>query len=264
MTTFTFGGVSSTTIPEIEVLRVRRPLVADRRDEFVAVPGREGAWLFPEKPGMRTITLDLHLLAETFEDRRSAVIEMADLLDVAGMARLIVDDEADRFHLARLASAPDPEEWLTAATFSVDFVAEPYSQALEISESEHPLVATTDAPFSFTVPDRVEGVPVVELIANGGTVTMFTLTLNGETLIYEGPTIASGDAVTISTLAYVVTAGLNGDAELDGTFDPDDLSMSGVSGDFPYVVPGDNEGSLTRTGAATSVTVRCSWRRRSR
>lgn len=264
-TTFTFDGISSTTIPELLVTAVRRPLVAGRRDEYVEVPGREGFWLFPEKAGSRTITLEADLLAASFADRRAAVIALADLLDApAALAKLVVDDEPDRFHRCRLASAPDPEEWLTHAAFAVDLTAEPYAQA--IAATEETWSATSGVAHNFTPTDTVYGIPELEVTAVGGTVTSLVANVNGDTLTYAigGTGLTAGQSLTISTLGYVVTRGLSGDADLDGTFDPADLDMATVSGDFGYIATGANAVTLTRTGTATSLTATLRWRRRFR
>lgn len=265
MTTFTFDGVSSTTIPELEVLRVRRPLVAGRRDDFVSVPGREGFWLFTERPGSRMISLELHVLGDTFADRRAAVIAVADLLDAPeGLARLVVDDEPDRFHLCRLGSNPDPEEWLSSGRFSVDMIAEPFAQA--ITPSVESLTLTSATPATFTIPDKVYGIPEIELTATGGTVTAFTLEVNGLALTYAAPSLGltAGQILTVSTVGYTVTRGASIDPDLVGTFDPDDLDMGGVSGDFGYLVPGLNTVEVTRTGTAGTIAATIRWRERSR
>lgn len=264
-TTFTFDGVSSTTIPELLVTRVRRPLVATRRDEYVEVPGREGFWLFPEKAGSRILTLELDLLAAGFAARRAAVIALADLLDrPATLAKLIVDDEPDRFHRCRLASAPDPEEWLTHAAFAVELMAEPYAQA--ITPTEETWTATSAVAHNFTPADDVYGIPEIEVTANGGTVTSLVLNVNGDVLTYAlgGTGLTAGQTITISTLAYVLTRGTSGDPDLDGTFDPDDLDMATVSGDFGYVAAGLNTITATRTGSALTLGVTVRWRQRSR
>lgn len=265
MTTFTFDGIDSATIPELLVIRVRRPLVGNRRDEFVEVPGREGFWLFPEKAGARTLTIEFDLLATTFEDRRAAVIELADLLDrPAGLARLIVDDEPDRFHLCRLSSAPDPDEWLTHGAFSVDLTAEPFAQFL--TASSEVFAASSGVAHPFAIPDTVDAIPEVELTANGGTVTGFSLDINGTVLVYGtgGTGLTAGQTLTVSTLSYTVTRGVSEDPDLDGSFDPADLDMATVSGDFGDLVPGSNSITVTRSGTATTVGVTVRWRRRSR
>lgn len=265
-TTFTLDGVDSSTIHELAVLRVRRPLVGARRDDFVKIPGREGFWLFTEKAGGRVLTLELQILADSFAGRRAAVIALADLLDSpAGLAELVVSDEPDRFHRCRLMDSPDPEEWLShTGTFSVDLMAEPYAYAL--TPSTEIFTATSGVAHPFVVPDNVYGIPEIEVTATGGTVTSLVVNLNGDTLTYASPSTAlsAGQSRTISTLGYVVTDGLSGDPNLDGTFNPANLNMAGVSGDFGYIVPGANTITLTRTGTAGSLAVTIRWRERSR
>lgn len=265
-TTFTINGVSSTTIPELLVTRVRRPLVATRRDEYVEIPGREGFWLFPEKAGSRTITLELDLLAASFAARRAAVIAVADLLDSpAGLSKLIVDDEPDRFHRCRLASAPDPDEWLVHGAFAVDFTAEPYAQ------QNTPTVQTFAAAGSgvaqlWTPTDKVYGIPEIEVTANGGTVTSLVLSLNGDVLTYAIPGVGltAGQVLTISTVGFTVTRGVSTDTDLVGAIVPANLDMTTVSGDFGYIVAGANTITATRTGSATTLGLTIRWRRRSR
>ncbi len=263
-TTFTFDGISSTTIPELLVVRVRRPFVAKRRDDFVEVPGREGFWLFQEQPGARMLTIEFDFLADSFDDRRAAVTALADLLDGPdGLAELIFSDEPDRFHRARLASEPDPEEWLTRAAFSVDLIAEPYALALEISEESY--TAATGVSHPFSIPDTIGAPCEVEILANGGTLTGLVIVANGETLVRGlGVTVFDGETITFSTLSYTATIGPSIDTDLDGTFDPDNLSMSTVSGDFPVIVAGANTIAVTRTGTAATMTITVRWRRRFR
>jgi predicted phage tail component-like protein len=266
MTTFTFDGVSSTTIPELLVKRVRRPLVAARRDEFVKIPGREGFWLFPEQAGSRTLTIELDILADSFEDRRAAVIALADLFDSPEeLANLIVDDEPDRFHRCRLSSDPDPEEWLNHAEASIDLIAEPYAYALTPSVETFSAISSGSAQ-AFSVPDTVYGIPEIEVTANAGTVTSLVVELNGYTLTYGlGATgLTAGQTLTISTIGYVVTRGTSGDPNLVGDFVPANLDMATVSGDFGYIAGGSNALRVTRTGTAVSLDVLVRWRRRSR
>lgn len=263
MTTFSFAGTAvADAVPELEVIRVRRPIVATRRDEFVDVPGRAGFWLFAEEGGARTLTIDVDILAASFEERRAAVVALADLLEQPGMSALIIDDEPDRFHLARLGNAPDLDEWLVHGAASIDFVCDPYSYATTPSTASYAPTSATPQPF--TVPDTVHGIPVVEITANAGTIVGFELTLGGFTLVYAG-TIASGATITINSIGYTITTGASIDTDLDGTFDPDDLSMTTMSGDFPIIDPGDNSLVFRKlAGTATSATVAIEWRRRSR
>lgn len=262
-TVVTFGGVASTTIDGLIATQVNRPLRGDVRDDLVQVPGREGFWLFQELPGQRVIVVEFSLLSDDYETRREAVIAIADWLDREGLQELIIDDEPDRFHQARLRQAPDPDEWLNAATFDVEFVCQPYSLATAISEEN--LVCSDGVAETFSAPDKVQGIPVVEVTAKGGDLEGFDLDVNGEVLIY-GDTVVEDATVTISTLSYTVTLGTNDDTNLEGTFDPDDLNMAEVSGDFPIIVTGTNSVTVDFGAGSTATTAEVDiyWRRRSR
>lgn len=262
-TVVTFGGVASDTIDGLICSQVSRPLRGEIRDDIVQVPGREGFWLFEELPGQRVIVVELSIVADDFEARREAVIATADWLDQAGLQELIIDDEPDRFHLARLRQAPDPDEWLNAAAFEVEFVCQPYSYATVISEEN--LVCSDGAAETFSAPDKVQGIPIVEVTAKGGDLEGFDLDVNGEVLTY-GDTLVEDATITISTLSYTVTTGTNIDTQLEGTFDPDDLDMASVSGDFPIIVAGTNSVTVDFGSGSTATTVEVDiyWRRRSR
>jgi Phage tail protein len=193
------------------------------------------------------------------------VIALADLLDSpTDLAKLIVNDEPDRFHRCRLASAPDPDEWLNHGAFAVDLTAEPYAQA--ITPTTESYNATSSAAHNFTPGDKVYGIPEIEVTANGGTITSLVVNLNGDVLTYAlgGTGLTAGQSLTISTLGYVVTRGLSGDSDLDGTFNPANLDMSTVSGDFGYIAAGANTLTLTRTGSAATIGTTIRWRERSR
>lgn len=264
MTGFTFDGVASSTIAELNVLRVRRPLAGDRRDTYVDIPGRAGFYLFAEEPGRRVITLELDIGAGTFAERRTAVRAVADLFDRPGLCELIVDDEPTIFHRCRLASTPDPEEWLNSAGFAVELVAEPYGY--ETTVSTETWTASTGVAHTFTPPDTVSAELELEVTATGGTVTSLIVNVNGDILTYAlgGTGLAAGEKLTISGISYTVTRGASTDTDLDGTFDPDDLDMATVSGDFGDLIAGANSITLTRTGTATTLAAVARWRRRYR
>lgn len=265
ISTFTFAGIDSSTIPGLLVTRVRRPLAAARRDEYVTVPGREGFWMFQEQPGARTISIEVDIQTTDNATRRAAVIALADLFDTPdGVAQLIIDDEPDRFHRCRLASTPDPDEWLEHAAAVIELTAEPYSQAL--TPSVETFAATSGVTHHFDVADKVHGIPEIELTAVAGNITGLTLTVNGVAIVYGGGGIglAAGQTLTISTLAYTVTRGGSGDTLLDGSFDAELLDMATVSGDFGFVIPGANTVTVIWTGTATAVTTVIRWRRRAR
>lgn len=265
MTDLNLNGVAlSTAVPEALVLKVARQLAGARRNVFVDVPGRSGSWVFVEQPGDRTLIATLDILATTFADRRDAIRRLAYWADVGAVARLIVDDEPDRFHSAILDASVDPAEWLTAVEqLEVPFRVGPYAEAVALSIET--LLVSGGSPDSgtFVAPDTVEGLPVVEIRPTNGTMTELTWTLNGNALTF-GETLLDEETVTISSISDTVTLGVSGDVDLTGAFVPAAVAMGSVSGDFGRIVEGVNAWSLQWTGTATTATVTVTWRERFR
>lgn len=262
-TDLTLNGVAlSAAVPTALVLRVERELVGRRRYSDVEVPGRAGSWRFDEEPGNRALRVWIDIQAESFEARRDAVRELAYWADVGTTAALIVSDEPDRYHEAILADGADVEEWLVRAEIPLRFVVGPYSLASTVSTES--LTANTNPDSgTFAIPDTVTAEPVVEITPAGGAMTSFVLIVNGYTLTWEGD-VASGETLTISSISDTVTLGPNDDVNLTGAFDTADLDMADVAGEFPLLLEGTQQWSISWTGAATSLGIVFTWRERSR
>lgn len=261
----TLAGVAlSSAVPEALVVKPTRPLVGRRRDVFIDIPGKAGAWTFPEQPGDRTLEFDIDIQAASFEERRAAVVALADWCDLGARAALIVSDEPDRYHEVILDNDPNPDEWLVAGTITLEFRAGPYSLSTVISSETLAVAGAGSDTDTFTIPDTIWAEPVIEVTPTNGTITGFTITINGVALSYTGPTITSGNTVTINTISDTVTSGASGDTMLTGAYNPGALLMGLVSGEFPILDPGENTWALTWDGTATTVTVEITWRRRYR
>lgn len=259
MTTASLNGVALATIPEVELLRPRRPFTTPRH-RLIEVPGRAGAILFPDEPGDRIVTLELHIAAASLAAREAAVEALAEWCYVGTRSQLIIDDKPDRYEDAILDGSVDPDEWLVTAKPVIPFRCGPYAYA--IATSTEALTATTNPDSdTFTVPDNVAARPVIELTPAGGNLTAFTLTVNGDPISWSG-TLAAGNTLTISSLAEVVTLGASIDTELTGAYDANAVDLADVAGTFPELVPGSNTWSLSWTGTATSVAIDIEWRER--
>lgn len=265
MTDLNLNGVAlSTAVPDALVLKVARQLAGARRNVFVDVPGRSGSWVFPEQPGDRTLVATLDVSSASFADRRAAIRALAYWADVGAVARLIVDDEPDRYHEAILDASTDPAEWLTyVEQLELPFRVGPYALAIALSVETLAVSGGSPESSTFVAPDTVEGVPVVEITPTDGTMTELTWTLNGNALTF-GETLLSGETVTISSLSDTVTLGVSGDVDLTGAFVPAAVAMGAVSGDFGRIIEGVNAWSLQWTGTATTATVTVTWRERFR
>lgn len=255
------GQTLSADVPEAMVLDVRRPLVGTRRHTRVEIPGRAGTVTFDEEPGDRVLDIEVDLQGDTFADRRDSVRRLARWAEVGTTARLVFDDEPDRYYDALLDNAPDAIERLRHGAATLKFAVGPYSSAIELTEIV--LSATTNPDGdNLEVTDEVYAEPIIEITANGGTVTALTVQINDDALTWAGTPLAAGDVLTISAIADVVTLGANDDVDLTGAFDEDAVDMADLSGRFPVLLPGTNPWSISWTGSATSLTIVITWRER--
>lgn len=250
-------------VPEALVLDVVRPLVGTRRHTPVDIPGRPGSVIFDEEPGDRVIQVPMDLEADGFTDRRDAVRRLARWADIGTGAVLVIDDEPDRYHVALLENDDDVLERLCYGAATLRFRVGPYALADELSTVSTSATTNPDSD-TFNITDEVTAEPVVELTPAGGTLTGFTLTVNGYSLTWAGGPIVAGDTITISAISDTVTLGSNEDVDLTGSFDEADVDMADVSGEFPLLLEGPNAWSLSWTGTATSVAVVFTWRERFR
>ena len=259
----TLNGVAlSSAVPDAIVLRPARHLVGPRRHQALDVPGRAGPWIFGEQPGAGTVELAVSIQSASLAARRAAVSALADWVDLDATARLIVDDLADRYYDAILITDPDVEEWLNSADITLAFLTGPYSLAVSTS-SQAVTASSSPSSSSFSIPDEIGPEAVFELTPAGGTLDSFTLTVNGETLNYGGPSVTAGNTVTVSGISDTVTLGLNADTDLTGAYAGTEV-LGDVTGTFPDLVAGSNDWSLSWEGAATSVVIDITWRRRYR
>lgn len=259
----TLDGNASSGVSGLIVQRVMRQMVGEIRDVYEAVPGRDGAWLFPELSGMRNIQLTCKIVSDSGANRRAAVRAAADWMETPDAVQLVVDDEPDRYYIAKLADAPSPDEMVHRADFQIGFKAQPYAYALTTSSQS--VTAASGVNQTYTAPDNVSAFPIVEITPVGGNLNGFTLVYNGLYLVYEG-VLSSGSTLTISSLTYTVTEGANLDTELTGAVDYDSVDMNDVSGDFPVVKPGTNNYSIVPGAGSTntSTIIVTTWRRRYR
>ncbi len=260
----TWDGDPSSVFTGLYIRTMRRRMLGELRDVRVVMPGRDGAWLFNERRGVRLITAECTLV-EGPDTRHDEIVAVADWLDRQGERELIISDQPDRFWLASLAADPDPEEWRSLGKFTLEWAAQPY--AFAVATSSQAVTATGAASGidadSFTIPDDVQAYPEVEIRPLNGTLTAFNLTILGTSLTWEG-LITSGNRETISSISYTVVSGASVDTDLVGIYNVANLDMAYVDGEFPLLQPGLNSWSFNWDGTATNIAITIRWRRRYR
>lgn len=257
------GTTSSSAVPELEVVYVKRQLLGERRDVFVDVAGKPGSYAFAEEPGDRYVRIGFDIAGATFEDRRDAVRRFAEFADTpSGPVPLAFDDEPGRYSEAVLVSGLDVEEWLVRGSGELEYRVGPYSLD-DTATTQTLLLSGSPDSDSWAAADEIIAYPIIELTPTNGTLLSFSLEMNGDILTWAG-LVLGDNTLTISSISATVTSGANVDVNLTGTFNVTDLEMSDVDGVFPLIVPGSNTLALTWTGTATNITVDVTWRRRYR
>lgn len=255
-----WNGVSSATIPELVFSNPIREMLGSHRGSFLEIPGRTGAWYYPNVRGRRLITVPGFIQASTWPaGRRNAVTAVADWLDQDAESRLILGDDPSVFYLAVITDPGDVTEWRELGSFQLVWNCQPYSFAINPSVSSHVVdQSQTDV---FDLGNLVTLAPVIVITPTNGTITAFNLTLNGDTLQWAGGTIALGNSLTINSISSVVTTGMSIDIELTGAYVPGDLSMTQVYGAFPFVRPGSNTLTYSQiSGTATVINIDINYR----
>jgi predicted phage tail component-like protein len=262
-TDVTWNGTDLSTVADFAVLNVIRPMMPTPRDVRVDVPGRPGTWLYVEKPGDRTIVLEVAYVGDDFADRRDQLAAFARWLHLDGPGRLIVDDASDRYWRGRLSAAPTPSEVLNLARFTVEFVVEPYALSTTVSEvTDTQSAAGVFGPDTFTGGGDVPTPPSIEVSAgSSGMAGGFVLDVNGVELVYSAD-LSADETVTVSSVSSLVLSSVGVDVDLTGAFDPDYVDMRDVSGDFGLIVPGDNNITLTPDGSENGASLTVNYRRR--
>jgi predicted phage tail component-like protein len=230
-----------------------------------SVPGRDGAYYFEERRGLRSIEADCIVVTDDPANRRADVVKVADWLDVRGEARLSFSDQTDRFWLATLASEPDPDEWRLTGRFQINWDVQPYAFSTAIST--HVTTASGAASGSdqdsFVIPDTIDAYPEVSFVPSGGLITSLRFVLNNDEITWNG-LLANNNTLVISSISDTITKGLSTDLELTGAYDQNALSMEDADGVFGLLVPGTNTWLVDWSGPATAITITFKWRRRYR
>lgn len=258
----TWNGTASSAYSGFYVNRVDRGAWGNPRSVDLDVPGRAGSWHFTEQRGLRQVSVTCTLVASAVSARRDSLAEVFDWIDVIGRKELYFSDQTDRYWSASLSSGINVDEAVRLGRFTIQFDAEPYALASALTEEcfTGVTVPSDSDTFSMTGPVSVD--PEITIVPTGGTLTAFTLTVNGDALSWSG-TVANGATLTISSISSTVLQGASGDTMLTGAFDTSALDMTDVSGFFPVLVPGTNSWSIADvTGGCTSLTICFKYRKR--
>lgn len=255
----TIDGVASSTIPEFICNSIKRQLVGARRHTLEEVPGLEGAWLFPEEPGLKEITLECDLLADSFPTgRRAAARAIAAWAEKFTWVKMICGDDPDWFNWVILNDGSDLDEWRHLAEFDLVFLAAPYAISNSIS-THNEVSATASKTFNVNVGGSVKTYPVIEFDP-ATSVSGVTITINGRTIEYT-PSAPFNTNRTFNSIAKITEIGANTDVNIEGDWSGANLSMGPmVQIQYPSFLPGVNSVQIETPSGGWEVDI--SWRNR--
>lgn len=251
---FTFDGTHSSA-KDLKVLRIHRSVLPGSRHRFQEVPGRAGAYLFPEEPGDRAVVALCGLVGASQGDLISQERNVAEWLLTRSRERLVLDDDPSWWLNAIVVNPAEVTDALDLGQFEVEFRCDPYVYALNESSASASLGASVTFA-SAEVPD----VPVRIVVYATGTVVGPSVTVGGTTIGYAG-TIVAGEAIiwdSVDLLSLLVD-GATATAARDGTWDSSLGTPILPQGTFPVASQGTVAVLTAGSGTATVVVF---WRPR--
>lgn len=261
--TIVWNEVSSAIVPELVLSQVWRPLLGASRNIHTYIPGRAGTWVTAGKPGLRHLRVEGYVQAASPAARRDAIEAVANWLDVEGEAHLVISDMPDRFYLATLNDMNDPNEWRETGTLELYWDIQPYS--FDETISTEAWTSDADDNHTFSPGLGVPAWPVIYITPTNGTLTDFTIENNGDTLVVDDVSVASGNTIVVNSIVPIVyyDNSMSYDAELTGAFPLGSVVLVGVSGVFPTLLPDivNNIHFVKTGGTATAFTVNVEYRK---
>jgi len=126
-----------------------RQLLPAVNDRYLEIPDRHGSYHFPGELQDRIIELECAFMGVSRENLREKARQIAAWLYTKERTILSFDDDPDRYYLAKLDGAIDPEQLSVLATFSLVFRCEPLAYGAEIQENFISDAATITNPGTF-------------------------------------------------------------------------------------------------------------------
>ena len=259
----TWNGIASTDVPGLVIGKILRDPIGEIRTAMIPVPGRDGAWVFPQNRGMRSMVVEAFIEEPTTLELRATNVLFSDWLDVLGQAYLQISDDPGVFYEAVLESVTEDDAWRGVGIYTITWALQPYalSDAIEVEA----WTADDNDVHIWDPQLGIEVFPVIQVTPTNGTLEGFQLITNDSFLTYFG-SVADDATITINSISLVVLLGVSGDGMLTGAYNPAAISMQYVDGEFPVLYPGgNNEVHFIKTGGtATTINISVSYRKKIR
>lgn len=240
---FSFNGTESSTF-NLVCKSVKRPLLPAVKIKRVDLPGASGAYDFYDNEySIRQVTMRIVYLGENYEELRTRARSIAAWLSTSNWAKLIINDESDKYYLAKVTSDIDLESLFEAGIAEIIFDCQPFAYAVTEKKEEFNVNVLTNYNFVNPGTRRIDykSPPGSKFkITIDGSWSTLSLAMNGKTLNYT----EAGNGILIfdNIELEVALGGVNKFSKLTGDYDT-----------FLKIIPGDN--TLTIDGSDLSLAV---------
>ena len=218
---------------------IKRPLLPQAKVKRVELAGASGAYDFPNTEyGLRELEMRITYKGTSFAELRSRARSIAAWLSTDDFAELIINDELDKYYLARVTDELDLSTLQEAGECTIKFDCQPFAYSVdEVIEIFETIISQTNCEFehpgtraiNYRAPSGSKS-----LISISGSWTTLSLALNGKTLTYSQA--RSGKTLIIDNIDMEVTIdGTNVFSYLGGDIDS---FLPIISGDNILVVNG--------------------------
>lgn len=242
---FSFNGIESSTYSLI-CRSVKRPILPAMKTQRVELPGSSGAYDFDgNEYDLRTVTMRVVYLGTSYEELRTRARSIAAWLSTTTWKKLIINDEPDKYYLAKVTSETDLSTAWEAGEVEITFDCQPFAYAVAESTFTFAVTSAINYEFSNSGTRRIDykspDGSKFKLTITGSWTTL-TFGLNGLTLTYGEA--GSGTLVIDNVNMEVYLGTTNKFNELDGDIDT-----------FLNLIPGTNTLAVGGTGLNVSVTI---------
>lgn len=243
---FNFNNVESSTF-DLVCKSIKRPLLPAVKVRRIEPVGVSGVYDIDENEyAMRRVSMGIAYIGTSYSELRTRARSIAAWLSIGSWSKLIINDEPDKYYLAKVTDEIDLKNLWESGAAEITFDCQPF--AYSVTEEVESVVLTTTGTLEFTnlgtrTINRKSPQGSEFKIEVAGSWTTLTLSMNGKTLNYP-----------VSGTGTLVIDNVEMEAHLDAV-----NKYGVVTGDvdtFLSLVPGDNTLTIGGTGINATVTIK--------
>lgn len=243
---FNFNNVESSMF-DLVCRSIKRPLLPAVKVRRIEPVGVSGVYDIDENEyAMRRVSMGIAYIGTSYPELRTRARSIAAWLSIGTWSKLIINDEPDKYYLAKVTDEIDLKSLWESGTAEITFDCQPF--AYSVTEEVESVVLTTTGTLEFTnlgtrTINRKSPQGSEFKIEVAGSWTTLTLSMNGKTLNYP-----------VSGTGTLVIDNVEMEAHLDAV-----NKYGVVTGDvdtFLSLVPGDNTLTIGGTGINATVTIK--------